>query len=107
MNINLAMIEPTDDEVLEYLAKKTIHHGEEALMLAMLKSATEDFQKYVNARNRKGKLLFNEAEEWLLEKDSDSFLCFESICEVLRLQPDYIRKGLLRWKEAHCKSEAA
>ena len=107
MNINLAMIEPSDNEVLEYLAKKTIHHGEEALMLAVLKSATEDFQKYVNARDRKGKLLFNEAEEWLLENDSDSLLCFESICEVLRLQPDYLRKGLLRWKEAHCKSEAA
>jgi hypothetical protein len=107
MNINLAMIEPTDDEVMEDLANKKFHHGEEALMLAVLKRATEDFQKYVNARDRKGKLLFNEAEEWLLEKDSDSLLCFESICEVLRLQPDYLRKGLLRWKAAHCKSEAA
>jgi hypothetical protein len=76
MNIKLAMIEPTDDEVLEHLAKKTIHHGEEALMLAVLKSATENFQKYVNARDRKGKLLFDEAEEWLLEKESDSLLWF-------------------------------
>jgi hypothetical protein len=107
MNINLAMIEPTDDGVLEDLAKKRVHRGEEALMFAVLKSATEDFQEYVNARDRKGKLLFDEAEEWLLEKDSDSILCFESICEVLRLQPDYLRQGLLRWKEAHCKSEAA
>jgi hypothetical protein len=102
MNIQLAIVEPTDDEVLEDLAKKKVHHGEEALMLAVLKSATEDFQKYVNARDRKGKLLFDEAEEWLLEKDSDSLLCFESICEVLRLQPDYLRQGLLRWKAAHC-----
>ena len=97
MNINLAIIEPTDDEVLEDLAKKTIHHGEEALMFAVLKSATEDFRKYVSARDRKGKLLFNEAEEWLLEKDSDS-LPFDSIWEVLRLQPDYLRQGLLRGK---------
>jgi hypothetical protein len=73
---------------LRVMSKKTIHHGEEALMLAVLKSATEDFQKYVNARDRKGKLLFNEAEEWLLENDSDSLLCFESICEVSKLQPD-------------------
>jgi hypothetical protein len=107
MNIELAIVEPTDDGVLEDLAKKSFHHGEEALMFAVLKSATEDFQTYVNARDRKGKRLFDEAEEWLLEKDSDSLLCFESICEVLRLQPDYLRKGLLRWKEAHCKSEAA
>jgi hypothetical protein len=38
MNINLAMIEPTDDGVLEDLAKKRVHHGEEALMLAVLKN---------------------------------------------------------------------
>jgi hypothetical protein len=107
MNINLAMIEPTDDGVLEDLDKKRVHRGEEALMFAVLKSATEDFQEHVNARDRKGKLLFDEAEEWLLEKDSDSILCFESICEILRLQPDHLRKGLLRWKAAHCKSEAA
>jgi hypothetical protein len=25
---------------------------------------------------------------------------FESICETLQLHPDYIRQGLLRWKEA-------
>jgi hypothetical protein len=107
MNIKLAMIESTDDEGLEDLAKKTIRHGKEALMFAVLKSATEDFQEYVNARDRKGKLLFDEAEEWRREKDSDSLLCFESICEVLRLQPDYLRQGLLRWKAAHCKSGAA
>jgi hypothetical protein len=107
MDMNLDMIDPTDDGVLEDLAKKSTRPGEEALIFAVLKSATEDFQEYVNARDRKGKLLFDEAEEWRREKDSDSLLCFESICEVLRLQPDYLRQGLLRWKAAHCKSGAA
>jgi hypothetical protein len=65
-------------------------------MLAVLESATEDFQKFVNARDRKGKLLFSQAEEWLLEKDSDPLFSFEHICELLRLQSDYLRKGLLR-----------
>jgi hypothetical protein len=98
------IIEPTDDGVLEDLAKKRTRDREEGLMLAVLESATEDYQKYVNARDRKGKLLFSQAEEWFFEKDSDPLFSFEHICEVLRLQPDYVRKGLLRWKEAHRRS---
>jgi hypothetical protein len=101
MNLNLVMIDPTDDGVLEDLAKKSIRPGEEALMLAVLKSATEDFQEYVNARERKAKQLFCEAEEWFLDETSDSLFSFENICEILRIKPSYFRKGLLRWKEAH------
>jgi hypothetical protein len=95
------MIDPTDDGVLDDLAKKSIRPGEEALMLAVLKSATEDFQEYVNARERKEKRFFSQAEEWFLDETSDSFFSFENICEVLRIKPSYFRKGLLRWKEAH------
>lgn len=54
------------------LARKSILHGEEALMFAVLKSATEDFQKYVNAPNRNGKLLFSQAEDWFLDGESYS-----------------------------------
>jgi hypothetical protein len=48
--------------------------------------------------------LFKEAEEWIMEKNSDWFFSFENICETLELYPDYIRQGLLRWKEAKCRS---
>ena len=101
MDMNLDIIDPTDDGVLKDLSKKSIRPGEEALMLAVLKSATEDFQEYVNARERKAKQLFCEAEEWFLDETSDSLFSFENICEVLRIKPNYFRKGLLRWKEAH------
>ena len=73
-------------------------------MLAVLESAVEDFQKYVLARNPSGKKLFQEAEEWFLEKDSDGLFSFENICETLGLQPDYIRQGLLLWKETKLKT---
>lgn len=53
----------------------------------MLRSATEDFQEYVNARERKAKQLFCEAEEWFLDETSDSLFSFENICEVLRIKP--------------------
>jgi hypothetical protein len=92
--------DPLDGEIIERLFKKDIREGEEKLMLAVLESAVEDFQKYVLARKPRGKKLFQEAEEWILEKDSDELFSFENICQTLQLHPDYIRKGLLRWKEA-------
>jgi len=72
-------------------------------MLAVLENAIEYFQKYVLARNPRGKQLFQEAEEWFLEKDGEALYSFENICETLGLHPDPIRKGLLAWKEAKLK----
>ena len=72
-------------------------------MLAVLESAVEEFQKYVLARNPRGKQLFQEAEEWFLEKDGETLYSFENICETLGLHPDHIRKGLVVWKEAKLK----
>ena len=61
-------------------------------MLAVLENAVEYFQKYVLARNPRGKQLFQEAEEWFLRKESEALYSFENICETLRLHPDHIRK---------------
>jgi hypothetical protein len=90
--------------LIESVYKRNLREGEERLMLAVLESAVEDFQKYVLARNPRGKKLFQEAEEWFLEKDSDQLFSFESICETLRLHPNYIRQGLMVWKEAKLKT---
>ena len=93
-------MDPADTGVIEKLFKKDIREGEEKLMLAVLASAIEHFQKHVLSKDEKGKELFQEAEEWFLEKDRDALFSFEYICETLQLHPDYIRKGLLFWKEA-------
>ena len=69
-------------------------------MLAVLDNAIECFQKYVLAQRERERRLFREAEEWILERNSDWFFSFENICETLELYPDYIRQGLLCWKEA-------
>ena len=97
-------IDPADEAILEGVYKKTLREGEERLMLAVLENAVEYFQKYVLARKPSGKQLFQEAEEWFLDKDSDALYSFESICETLGLHPDPIRKGLMVWKEARLKT---
>ena len=96
-------MDPANEEI-EGVYKKTLREGEERLMLAVLESAVEDFQKYFLARNPSTKKLFQETEEWLLEKDSDELFSFENVCETLQLHPDYIRQGLMAWKEARIKT---
>ena len=94
------IIDPTDEGILENLSKQVIRDGEKALMLAILENAIEDSQKYVLSTDKKGKGLFDAAEAWILETDSPSFFSFNNICEHLELDPDYMRKGFMSWKEA-------
>ena len=92
--------DPADTGLIEAVYKKTIREGEERLMFAVLENAVEYFQKYVLARKPSGKQLFQEAEEWFLDKENEALYSFENICETLGLHPDPIRKGLMVWKEA-------
>jgi len=94
------VIDPTDDGILEKLSMPAIRDGEKALLLAILENAIEDFQKYVLATDKKRKGLFDAAEAWILGTDSSSFFSFNNICDHLELDPDYLRKGFMRWKEA-------
>ena len=64
MAVGWDVVEPTDAGILETLSKKVIRDGEKRLMLAMLESVTEDFQKYALATDKKGKELFDAAEEF-------------------------------------------
>ena len=105
-NNGWASFDPVDSGLLEGLSKKDIREREERLMQAVLENAIEYVQKYVLAKDERGKKLFQEAEEWILDKDSDWFFSFENICEVLGLHPDYIRQGLMCWKEARLKGRS-
>jgi hypothetical protein len=75
-------------------------------MLAVLQDAVECFQKHAMAQYVWEKKLFREAEDWILEKNIDWPFSFENICETLQLNPDYIRRGLLVWKEAKRKTHS-
>jgi len=59
------------------------------------------FPENIFAHKRKRIIVYQEAEEW--KKDNDRCFSFELICETLDLHPDYMRLGLLSWKEAKCK----
>jgi hypothetical protein len=94
---------PADPVATEQFFKNAIRGGEERLMLAVLQDAVKCFQENVLAQYLWEKKLFQEAEDWILETNSDWLFSFESICEALQLKPDYIRRGLLSWKKAQRK----
>ena len=96
--------DPADTGFIEAVYKKTLREREERLMLAVLENAVEYFQKYVLARKPSGKQLFQEAEEWFLDKDNEALYSFGNIFETLGFHPDNIRKGLMVWKEARIKT---
>ncbi len=79
--------------------RKTFLEPEKKLMLAVLEDAIASFRKYVCARDPKRKMLFREAEDWILGKDGDSFFSFGNVCEMLGIEPACIRNELCRWKE--------
>jgi hypothetical protein len=68
-------------------------------MLAILEDAINCYQDNLLAKRGRAGRLFTEAEEWILEKGSDWIFSFKNICETLGFNPEYVRQGLLRWKE--------
>jgi hypothetical protein len=86
-------------EYFENFRRKTLLEPEKRLMLAILEDAVNCFRDNVLANSGRRKKLFEEAEEWILEEGSDWVFSFENICEVFGFNSEYLRKGLLRWKE--------
>ena len=103
-NTALLIDDTTDFGAVENLIKKVIRDGEEALLLAMLEMAVEDFQKYLFATDAQGKALFQEAEEWILASDNRWFFSFDNVCRHLKYSPSYIRRGLMRWKDSQLRA---
>jgi hypothetical protein len=72
--------------------------GERRLMLAILEDAVDCFQKYLGTKESRGRLLCSDAEEWFMSDDRSWLFSFVNVCEILGLQPDFIRQGLQDWK---------
>jgi hypothetical protein len=79
--------------------------AEEKLMFAVLTDAIECFQRYAGATDLKSHALYNDAAAWISNRDTASPFSFENICETLRLNPSYLRLGLMQWhsKRVHRK----
>jgi hypothetical protein len=86
------------DQYLQHTRRKYPLEPEKKLMLAILQDAVDCYQKYFFSAHPKGEKMVQDAEEWITEKNSEWLFSFQSVCESLGLNADYIRKGLMEWK---------
>lgn len=71
---------------------------ERRLALAVLADAVRCFQLNVGAKSRTKIRQFVEAKSWLFETEDKGPFSFDSICCLLDINPDSLRKGLRRWR---------
>lgn len=82
----------------ENCQRKDRYGPEERLLFAILEDAVSCYQIYLLARKQPERLLFQEAEWWIFDNGAE-FTSFNNICDILRIDPAYVRRGLLAWKE--------
>ena len=94
-------------EYLDTIRRKVALEPERHLMLAILEDAVVSFQKNLHARTAKKRAQFEEAEAWILQAGDSALFSFESICNILGIEPTYLRRGLMTWKREHAPAKAA
>jgi hypothetical protein len=77
---------------------------ERTLLLSVLEDGIRCFQENLFAASGKRRALFDEAKEWLFSDDANWFCSFVSICTMLNLEPNYIRRGLREWEARERKA---
>lgn len=85
-------------EYFDGFRRKSPLEPERELVLAMLEDAVLCFQKYLGSTKEKERRLFTDAEDWLFADDREWPLSFLNVCDLLGLEPGYLRKGLSQWK---------
>lgn len=71
---------------------------EKKLMLAILVDAITCFRKYIVSRKRKERILFQEAEDWMLDPNGDEIFSFGQICQTMGVDASCLRRELMAWK---------
>ena len=71
---------------------------ERTLLLAILEDGIRCYQENIHVSGGKRRSLFEEARDWLFSDDTGWFCSFVSICTLLNLEPNYIRRGLRQWE---------
>src|SRR5262245_62374720 len=77
---------------------------EKRLALAVLEDAVASFQRHATSRGRAAERTFREAKDWLFDDDVTWAFSFVNICNLLGLDPSYLRRGLELWTTGRAAS---
>ena len=81
-------------EYEDYLRPRYFEAPEKELMAAVLNDAIGCLAKNRFARSRSGRNVYDETKQWFLDTSSPWPFAFENICQVLNLNPQYVRRRL-------------
>jgi hypothetical protein len=86
-------------QYFEAMRRKHLLEGEKRLILSVLEDAIECFMKCIDASTSKGQRLFRDADEWIAHEDKRWVFSFDNVCDMLDINPEYMRMGLRKWKD--------
>ena len=91
-----------NDQFIETHRRQLPLEPEQRLVIAVLEDGINTFQDNCGAANARKRRLFEEAEAWIFSGgENDWIFSFESVCGLLSLDPDYLRRGLREWQARH------
>src|ERR1700674_6124261 len=85
-------------QYFEAMRRKHLLEGEKRLILSVLEDAIECFMKCMDSATNKGQRLYREADEWIALEDKHWVFSFDNVCDMLDINPEYLRRGLRDWK---------
>ena len=85
-------------QYFEAMRRKHLLEGEKRLILSVLEDAVECFMKCIDASSSKGQRLYRDADEWIWLEDKHWVFSFDNVCDMLDINPEYMRRGLRDWK---------
>ena len=86
-------------QYFEAMRRKHLLEGEKRLVLSVLEDAVECFMKCIDSPTNKGQRLYRDADEWINLEDKYWVFSFDNVCDMLDINPEYMRRGLKGWKE--------
>jgi len=86
-------------QYFEAMRRKHLLEGEKRLVLSVLEDAVECFMKCIDSPTNKGQRLYRDADEWINLEDKHWVFSFDNVCDMLDINPEYMRRGLKGWKE--------
>jgi hypothetical protein len=89
----------TMHEYLQVFQYRPALTPERRLLAAILRDAIDCYMRSCFAKSRREKKMLQETEEWFFGSGEEGVFSFENVCEILKLSPGYIRRGLLLYKQ--------
>jgi hypothetical protein len=84
------------DEFLSTFKRNEHIEPEKALLERLLTDAVDCYKKHFHSDSRVGRRRFREAKKWIFSSRTDWIFSFNSVCQLLDVDPDFIRRQLRR-----------